>query len=136
MERRADLAFIAVGVSMIIVDATIVNVALPKVIADLRISSTDAQWVQDVYTLVFAALLLSWGRLADRYGRRRVFVTGAAVFAAASVSAALAVAGPELIASRVVQGVGGAMMLPSSLSLLNAGFTGRERGIAFAVWGR
>jgi EmrB/QacA subfamily drug resistance transporter len=133
--RWLGLFFIALGVAMIIVDATIVNVAVPQIIRDLGITSSDAQWVQEVYTLVFAALLLAWGRLADRYGRRRLFVTGAAAFAAASVLAALAQSGPELIGSRVLQGIAGAMMLPTSLSLLNAGFRGRDRAIAFAVWG-
>ncbi len=133
--RWLGLFFIALGVAMIIVDATIVNVAVPQIIRDLGITSSDAQWVQEVYTLVFASLLLVWGRLADRYGRRLLFVTGAAAFAAASVLAALAQSGPELIGSRVLQGIAGAMMLPTSLSLLNAGFRGRERAIAFAVWG-
>jgi EmrB/QacA subfamily drug resistance transporter len=133
--RWAGLAFVALGVSMIIVDATIVNVALPQVIRNLRITSSDAQWVQEAYTLVFAALLMVWGRLADRHGRRLVFTAGALVFAAASVPAALAPSAAQLIASRVAQGIGGAMMLPSSLSLLNSGFRGRERAIAFAVWG-
>jgi EmrB/QacA subfamily drug resistance transporter len=133
--RWLGLFFIALGVAMIIVDATIVNVAVPQIIKDLGITSSDAQWVPEVYTLVFAALLLVWGRLADRYGRRLLFVTGAAAFAAASVLAALARSGPELIGGRVLQGVAGAMMLPTSLSLLNAGFRGRDRAIAFAVWG-
>ena len=133
--RWLGLFFIALGVAMIIVDATIVNVAVPQIIKDLGITSSDAQWVQEVYTLVFAALLLVWGRLADRYGRRLLFVAGAAGFAAASVLAAFARSGPELIGSRVLQGIAGAMMLPTSLSLLNAGFRGRDRAIAFAVWG-
>jgi MFS family permease len=133
--RWLGLFFIALGVAMIIVDATIVNVAVPQIIKDLGITSSDAQWVQEVYTLVFAALLLVWGRLADRYGRRLLFVTGAAAFAAASVLAALTRSGPELIGSRVLQGIAAAMMLPTSLSLLNAGFRGRDRTIAFAVWG-
>ena len=133
--KWAGLIFISLGVAMIIVDSTIVNVAIPQVIKDLGITSTDAQWVQDVYTLVFAALLLTAGRVADRLGRRLVFVAGIVVFVAGSVLAALAGSGVALIASRVVQGVGGAMILPTSLSLLNAGFRGRERGIAFAVWG-
>ena len=85
--RWLGLFFIALGVAMIIVDATIVSVAVPQIIKDLGITSSDAQWVQEVYTLVFAALLLVWGRLADRYGRRLLFVTGAAAFAAASVLA-------------------------------------------------
>ncbi|HEX9042782.1 MAG TPA: MFS transporter [Trebonia sp.] len=133
--RWAGLFFISLGVAIIIVDATIVNVSVPQIIKDLGITSSDAQWVQEVYTLVFAALLLLWGRLGDQYGRRRLFTAGAAAFAAASVLAALARSGPELIGSRVLQGIAGAMMLPTSLSLLNANFRGRERGVAFAVWG-
>lgn len=133
--RWFGLAFISVGVAMIIVDATIVNVALPSIIDDLRITSTDAQWVQEVYTLVFAALLLTLGRAADVVGRRRIFLFGVVFFAAASVLAAFAASGPWLIGARVLQGFGGAMILPTSLSLLNAEFRGRERGIAFAIWG-
>ncbi|MEV0002464.1 DHA2 family efflux MFS transporter permease subunit [Micromonospora sp. NPDC050980] len=133
--RWFGLLAISLGVAMIIVDATIVNVAVPQIIRDLDITSTDAQWVQEAYTLVFAALLLVAGRFADRSGRRRMFVTGVGVFVVASVLAALAGSGAALIGARVLQGIGGAMMLPTSLSLLNANFTGRERGIAFAVWG-
>ncbi len=133
--RWFGLVFVGLGVALIIVDSTIVNVAIPPIIRDIGLTSTEAQWVQEVYTLVFASLLLVWGRLADRYGRRRLFLLGTGIFAAASVLAALSQSGPELIGSRVAQGVGGAMMLPTSLSLLNAGFRGRDRGIAFAVWG-
>lgn len=120
---------------MIIVDATIVNVAIPSMIDDLGITSTQAQWIQEIYTLVFAALLLACGRLADAWGRRLIFSLGAVVFVVASVLAALAPTGEVLIGARAVQGVGGAMMLPSSLSLLNAGFAGKERALAFAFWG-
>ena len=136
-ERRrwAGLVFISIAVSLIIVDSTIVNVAIPAIVDDLGISSTEVQWVQEAYTLVFAALLLVWGSLADRFGRRRILVIGVIVFAAASVAAALSMSGEALIASRLVQGVGGSMILPTTLSLINATFRGRERGIAFAVWG-
>ncbi|WP_434742861.1 MFS transporter [Micromonospora sp. SH-82] len=133
--RWWGLLAISLGVATIIVDTTIVNVAVPTIIGDLDITATDAQWVQEAYTLVFAALLLVAGRIADRVGRRRIFLTGVVVFVAASVLAALAGTGETLIGARVLQGVGGAMMLPTSLSLLNATFTGRERGVAFAVWG-
>jgi len=120
---------------MIIVDVAIVNVAVPAIIADLGITSTTAQWVQEAYTLVFAALLLTWGRLADRVGRRRMLALGIAVFAAASVLAALAPTGGLLVLGRVLQGVGAAAVFPTTLSLINAGFRGRERATAFAVWG-
>lgn len=133
--RWFGLVFISLAVALIIVDSTIVNVAIPAVVDDLGISSTEVQWVQEAYTLVFASLLLLFGSLGDRFGRRRMLLIGVTLFAASSVLAALAPTGGLLIGARLVQGVGGAMMLPTTLSLLNATFRGRERGIAFAVWG-
>ncbi|MCR2763080.1 DHA2 family efflux MFS transporter permease subunit [Microbacterium sp. zg.B48] len=133
--RWFGLVFISIAVSLIIVDSTIVNVAIPSIVDELQISSTQVQWVQEVYTLVFAALLLVFGSLADRFGRRRTMLIGVVIFATSSVAAALATSGELLILARFVQGVGGAMILPTTLSLINATFRGRERGIAFAVWG-
>lgn len=130
-----SLIFISLAVSLIIVDATIVNVAIPSIVDDLGITSTQVQWVQESYTLVFAALLLLFGAIADRYGQKRLLLLGVAIFVIASIFAAIAPSGELLIASRVLQGVGGAMVLPTTLSLVNTGFTGRARGIAFAVWG-
>jgi EmrB/QacA subfamily drug resistance transporter len=129
------LIAIALGVSMIVVDTTIVNVITPSVIDDLGINSTQAQWVQESYAIVFAALLLVTGRLSDILGARLVFVAGVVVFGATSVYAGLAQSGEALIAARFLQGVGGAMLLPTSLSLLNQTFTGKARGQAFAIWG-
>ncbi|BDZ42241.1 MFS transporter [Paraoerskovia sediminicola] len=129
------LVFISIAVSLIIVDSTIVNVAIPSIVDELDISSTQVQWVQEAYTLVFASLLLVFGGLADRVGRRRMLLAGVVVFTLASVGAALAPNGGILIAIRFVQGVGGAMVLPTTLSIINATFRGRDRGIAFAVWG-
>jgi EmrB/QacA subfamily drug resistance transporter len=134
-KRWVGLVFISLGVALIIVDSTIVNVAIPSIINDIGLTSTQAQWIQEIYTLVFAALLLVGGRLADQYGRRRLFLLGTVVFAGASVLAALAGDGTQLIAARAVQGLGGALMLPTSLSLLNANFRGRDRGVAFGIWG-
>ena len=133
--RWAGLVFISIAVSLIIVDSTIVNVAIPAIVDDLGISSTEVQWVQEAYTLVFAALLLVFGSIADRIGRKRMLLIGVVIFAASSILAALSTSGGMLIAARFVQGVGGAMILPTTLSLINATFRGRERGIAFAVWG-
>ncbi|GAA1839052.1 MFS transporter [Agromyces salentinus] len=133
--RWFGLVFISIAVSLIIVDSTIVNVAIPAIVDDLGITSTQVQWVQESYTLVFAALLLVFGTLADRFGRRRMLIIGVVVFALSSVAAAFAATGDLLILARLVQGVGGAMILPTTLSLINATFRGRERGIAFAVWG-
>ncbi|MGK9148389.1 DHA2 family efflux MFS transporter permease subunit [Plantibacter flavus] len=129
------LVVISIAVALIIVDSTIVNVAIPSIVDDLGISSTQVQWVQESYTLVFAALLIVFGTLADRFGRRRMLLIGVIVFGGASVFAALAPTGDLLILSRVIQGVGGAMILPTTLSIINATFRGRDRAIAFAVWG-
>jgi EmrB/QacA subfamily drug resistance transporter len=133
--RWVGLLFISIAVSLIIVDSTIVNVAIPSIVDDLGIDSTQVQWVQTSYTLVFAALLIPFGTLADRIGRRRLLIIGVAVFTVASVLAGISADGPLLIAARIVQGVGGAMVLPTTLSLINAGFRGKDRGIAFAIWG-
>ncbi|MCU1409707.1 MAG: family efflux transporter permease subunit [Rhodoglobus sp.] len=135
MRRWLGLVFISIAVALIIVDSTIVNVAIPSIVDELGISSTEVQWVQETYTLVFASLLLVFGTLADRFGRRRLLLIGVVVFALSSVLAALASDGTLLIASRTLQGLGGAMILPASLSIINATFRGRDRAIAFAVWG-
>jgi len=129
------LAAVALGVSLIVMDATVVNVALPVIIRDLHLSSTQAEWMNAVYALMFAALLLTLGRVGDLHGRRRLFLVGMVVFVLASIAAGLSGNGGELIAARLVQGIGAAMILPATLSTVNAVFTGRERAIAFAVWG-
>ena len=133
--RWAGLAAIALGVSLIVVDTTIVNVITPSVIGDLQITSSQAQWIQESYAITFAALLLVSGRLSDLLGARRVFAAGTVVFGVTSLLAGLAQTGDVLVLARFLQGVGGAMLLPTSLSLLNQTFTGKARGQAFAVWG-
>ncbi|HET7822002.1 MAG TPA: DHA2 family efflux MFS transporter permease subunit [Ornithinibacter sp.] len=137
MTRRdwAALLTIGFGVSLVIMDATIVNVALPVVIDDLSLTATEAQWMNAVYSLVFASLLITVGRLGDLKGRRLLFLIGMVVFMLASVVAGLSVNGPMLITARFVQGIGAAMILPSTLSSLNALFVGRARVVAFAVYG-
>lgn len=133
--RWIGLAVLSLGVSVIIVDATVVNVALPTIIRDLHLSATQSEWINSVYPLVFAALLLTLGRLGDRIGRRRVFLVGIVIFALASLLAAISQSGAALIGARILQGVGGAAILPATLSSVNAQFQGRERAIAFGVWG-
>ena len=138
MSRRArwiGLVFISLAVSLIVVDSTIVNVAIPSIVGELDITSTQVQWVQESYTLVFAALLLVFGTFADRFGRRRLLLVGVTIFALSSVLAATAHTGDLLIGYRILQGIGGAMILPSTLSIINATFRGRDRAIAFAIWG-
>jgi EmrB/QacA subfamily drug resistance transporter len=133
--RWIGLLFISLSISLVIIDGTIVNTIFPEIINELDLSSTEVQWVQESYVLVFASTLLMWGSLADRIGRRRLLLIGIVIFVLASVWAGSADSASSLILSRVVQGFGGAMVLPTTLSLVNASFQGRERGIAFAVWG-
>lgn len=133
--RWIGLVFISMGISLVIIDGTIVNTIFPTVIEALNLTSTQVQWVQESYVLVFASLLLVWGSLADRFGRKRVLVIGIAIFVLSSVWAGYSTDATTMIAARVLQGVGGSMVLPTTLSLVNANFQGKERGIAFAVWG-
>ncbi len=134
-KRWVALVFIALGVAMIILDATIVNVALPQMIKDLGLTTNDAEWVNAAYSLVFASLLILAGRLADRSGRRRLYIIGIIIFVGASVLVGLSSSSIEVIGARALQGLGAALILPSSLSIINAVFVGKSRSIAFAVWG-
>jgi EmrB/QacA subfamily drug resistance transporter len=129
------MPIIALAVSIIIMDATVVNVVLPVLIRDIHLTASDAEWINSVYALVFASLLITLGRIGDIFGRRRLLIVGILIFGLASVLAAISYSGNTLIAARLLQGVGGAMILPATLSTVNALFTGRERGIAFAIWG-
>ena len=135
--RRRWLAmpFIAAGVAMIIVDATIVNVAVPTIIRELHTTVSSAEWMNSIYSLVFAALLITLGRVGDMFGRRRLFMIGTVWFVVASLVAATASSGGVLIFGRFLQGIGGAMILPATLSTVNSMFRGQERAIAFAIWG-
>ena len=133
--RWLGLAMLSVGVAMIIVDATIVNVAVPSIIRELKLDSTQAEWINTIYALVFAALLITLGRLGDVFGRRRLYLGGLAVFVGASILAGIAPTGGLLLAARFLQGLGGAMILPATQSILNSNFRGRDRAIAFGIWG-
>ena len=134
-KRWLALGIVAAGVALIIIDSTIVNVALPTMILDLNLGLSGAEWVNSIYSLVFAAILIVTGRLADMRGRRQIYMIGLAIFAGASILAGLAPNGEFLILARLLQGVGGALVLPSTLSIVNATFHGKERAAAFGVWG-
>jgi EmrB/QacA subfamily drug resistance transporter len=132
----AILAIILISYFMILLDNSIIFTALPKIHAAMHFSATGLAWVQDAYTLVFGGLLLLGARAGDLLGRRKVFVFGLTVFAVASLLIGLAPAGWWLIAARGVQGVGAAIVAPTSLSLLAASFAeGRERAKAVALYG-
>lgn len=133
--RWVGLVFISMAISLVIIDGTIVNTIFPDIIKELFLSSSQVQWVQESYVLVFASMLLVWGSIADRFGRRRILLIGIAIFVFASIWAGLATNDVTLILARIEQGIGGAMVLPTTLALVNSNFQGKERGIAFAVWG-
>ena len=129
------LGAVCVATFMLLIDITIVNVALPDIARDLGSSFTDLQWVVDAYALSLASLLLTAGSLADLFGRRRVFVLGLGMFTAASLLCGLATTPDFLNLARAAQGIGGAAMFATALALLAQAFVGRERGTAFGVWG-
>jgi EmrB/QacA subfamily drug resistance transporter len=136
MDRKWwTLVAVSIGTFMLLLDITIVNVALPKIQTELHSSFIDLQWVIDAYALTLAALLLTSGSLADLLGRRRVFAIGLVVFTGASLLSGVAQSPLMLNLARGVQGIGGAMMFATSLALLANAYSGRERGTAFGVWG-
>ena len=135
-ERRKwwTLAAVAFGLFMIMLDNTVVNVALPAIQEDLGIGLSELQWIVTGYALTFAALMLIGGKLADAYGRRLIFVLGIVVFTGASLWCGLAGSGEMLITARIVQGAGAAMMNPATLSIIAATFPPRQRGMAIGIW--
>ena len=129
------LVAVCLGTFMLLLDITIVNVALPDIQRALNSSFADLQWIVDAYALTLAAFLLTAGSLADMYGRRLIYLIGLVVFTCASALCGFAVTTLMLQLSRALQGVGGAIMFAVSLALLADAFRGRDRGIAFGVWG-
>ena len=119
---------------MIMLDNTVVNVALPAIKADLGISTSELEWTVAAYALTFASLLLTGGKLGDLLGRRLIFVIGLAVFTLSSLACGLSASAPQLISARAVQGVGAALMMPATLSIISATFPARERGTAIGIW--
>ncbi|MEU3567979.1 MFS transporter [Kitasatospora sp. NPDC036755] len=136
MERRWwTLLVVCASMFMLLIDVNVVVVALPDIQHALGAGFGSLQWMTDAYALALAALLLTAGFLADTYGRRRLFVLGLAVFTAGSLLCGLAPNAPALVLFRAVQGVGGAILSATSLALLAGAFQGRQRGVAFGVWG-
>jgi EmrB/QacA subfamily drug resistance transporter len=128
------LAAVAIGLFMIMLDNTVVNVALPSIQAELGISISELEWVVNAYALTFGVLLLIGGKLADLLGRRAIFIAGLVVFTGASLWCGFAGGAASLIAARTVQGVGAALMNPATLSIITATFPPRQRGTAIGIW--
>jgi len=133
--RWWTLGCVSIATFMLLLDITIVNVALPPIQRDLHASFSDLQWVVDAYALMLASVLLVSGSVADIIGRRRVFVIGLILFSAASLFCGLATSPTMLTLARALQGIGGAMLFATSLALLANAFSGRDRATAFGVWG-
>jgi EmrB/QacA subfamily drug resistance transporter len=128
------LGAVAFGLFMIMLDNTIVNVALPSIQSDLHIGISELEWVFNGYALTFGVLMLTGGKLADMLGRRRIFIVGLLVFTIASLFCGLATSSSWLIGARVVQGMGSALMNPATLSIVTATFPPRQRGMAIGIW--
>ncbi len=128
------LGAVSFGLFMIMLDNTVVNVALPSIQRDLGAGLSELEWIVSGYALTFAALMLTGGKLADLLGRRRMFVAGLAVFTGSSLACALAPSAGFLIGARVVQGAGAALMNPATLSIISATFPPRQRGTAIGIW--
>ncbi len=135
MRKWGPLVAVCLGTFMLLLDVTIVTVALPDMAGALHASLSDLQWVIDIYALALAALLLGAGSAADTLGRRKVYMVGTILFACASLACGLSTGSGTLVAMRCVQGIGAAAMFATTISLLGAEYRGRDRGVAFGVWG-
>ena len=135
MRRWLPLVTVCLGTFMLLIDVTIVNVALPDMAKDLKTSYGALQWVVDAYALTLAALVLGTGSIADLVGHRRAYVAGLALFAASSLACGLAPNDRVLVAARAVQGIGAAAMFATTFALLNSNYSGRDRGVAYGMWG-
>jgi EmrB/QacA subfamily drug resistance transporter len=133
-DRWKAMLFIGISLLVISLDNTILNVALPSISTDLNASFSELQWIVDAYVLVFAAMLLTMGSISDRIGRKRALQGGLILFATGSLAAALSTSTNMLIASRAFLGLGGAIIMPSTLSIISASFPRHERAQAFAIW--
>ena len=136
MPRRSliTLAIASVAIFMVTLDNLVVTTALPSIRADLGASLEDLEWTVNAYTLAFAVFLLTGAALGDRFGRRRMFLVGIGIFTVASAAAALAPSTDALIAARAIQGLGGAIVAPLTLTLLSEAFAAEKRGLALGIW--
>lgn len=135
MRKWLPLLTVCLGTFMLLIDVTVVNVALPDMVGDLDASFTSLQWVIDAYALTLAALVLGTGSIADLVGHRLAYIWGLVLFAVSSLACGLAPNVEVLIAARTVQGLGAAAMFATTFALLNSSYTGRDRGTAYGLWG-
>ncbi len=129
------LLILSLSLAIIVIDATIVIVALPQIQRDFNITLKDLEWITSLYALIFGSFLLSWGKLSDEFGRKRIFIAGIFLFIIGSIIDGFSANLSQMLIGRVVQGFGAAMASPSTLSILTTTFTGKARGVAFGIWG-
>lgn len=129
------LLVLSLSLAIIVIDATIVIVALPQIQKDFNITLKDLEWITSLYALIFGSFLLSWGKLSDEYGRKRIFVAGISLFIVGSIIDGFSLDLTQMLVGRIFQGFGAAMASPSTLSILTTTFTGRSRNVAFGIWG-
>src|SRR5881296_1923644 len=137
IERKQLLILLVLSLSLaiIVIDATIVIVAQYQIQKDFGISLKDLEWITSLYALVFGSFLLTWGKLSDEFGRKRIFISGISLFIVGSIIDGFSQDLTQILVGRVIQGFGAAMASPSTLSILTTTFTGKARGVAFGIWG-
>ncbi len=129
------LLVLSLSLAIIVIDATIVIVALPQIQRDFNISLKDLEWITSLYALIFGSFLLSWGKLSDEFGRKLIFMVGISSFIVGSIVDGFSQNLSQMLIGRVIQGFGAAMASPSTLSILTTTFTGKSRNVAFGIWG-
>src|SRR3954469_19194766 len=132
--RWAILGVLVVSLLIVVLDNTVLNIALPTIQRDLNATQSELVWSVDSYVLVFAVLLFTWGALGDKYGRKRILLIGLAIFAAGSAISAIATTPAQLIGFRAIMGIGGAAVIPVTLAIITVVFPPRERGRAIGAW--
>ena len=129
------LLVLSLSLAIIVIDATIVIVAQYRIQQEFNISFKDLEWITSLYSLVFGSFLLTWGKLSDQYGRKRIFISGISLFIVGSIVDGFSQDLTQILVGRVIQGFGAAMASPATLSILTTTFTGKSRNIAFGIWG-
>jgi MFS family permease len=133
--RWIALLILSLSLTLVIMDSTIVNVAIPSITREFDASFRDVEWVNTIYSLVYAATLILWGKIGDQYGRRVLFLIGVVIFGIGSALVGASNSIAMLVGMRALQGIGAAILSPSTLSIVTTTFKGKERGIAFGIWG-
>jgi EmrB/QacA subfamily drug resistance transporter len=134
-KQLLTLLVLSLSLAIIVIDATIVIVAQYKILQDFGLNFKDVEWLTSLYSLVFGSFLLTWGKLSDQYGRKRIFIGGISLFIAGSIIDGFSQNLPQILVGRVIQGFGASMASPATLSILTTTFTGKSRNIAFGIWG-